>query len=205
MVEGSRNGAGRYARVVASLFVTLSLVGCGGLGLLPYQTDVKNTNFKSYKEVEIAYQQISPGATRESDLTQLGFDASGSPNVEVLSYLGVIERFMPRDSIKFDNLDPAVQSCIEARDRCTAYVFKPERLHQQRTGNWFLDILGFERTTVSYGWSAEVVLLMQDGRVAYKVMAGKPRIQNYHDNVQPLGPLQDLGGDVLRTARAAAM
>ena len=129
MVEGSRNGAGRYARVVASLFVTLSLVGCGGLGLLPYQTDVKNTNFKSYKEVEIAYQQISPGATRESDLTQLGFDASGSPNVEVLSYLGVIERFMPRDSIKFDALDPAVQSCIQARDRCTA-----SRLRARRPG-----------------------------------------------------------------------
>jgi hypothetical protein len=204
MVEGTRGGARRYARVAASLFVTLSLVGCGGLGLLPYQTDVKNTNFKSYDQVQIAYKQISPGVTRESQLGELGFDAASTPNVEVLSYLGVIERFMPRDSVKFDSLDPQVQSCIEARDRCTAYVFRPERLHQQRTGNWFLDILGFERTTVSYGWSAEVVLLMQDGRVAYKVMSGRPRIQDYHDNVQPLGPLQDLGGAVMRTASKAA-
>ncbi|HEX3674792.1 MAG TPA: hypothetical protein VHU87_10995 [Rhizomicrobium sp.] len=190
--------------MAASLFVTLSLVGCGGLGLLPYQTDVKNTNFRSYDSVQIAYKQIAPGVTRESQLSELGFDAASAPNVEVLSYLGVIERFMPRDSIKFDNLDPAVQSCIQARDRCTAYVFKPERLHQQRTGNWFLDVLGFERTTVSYGWSAEIVLLMQDGRVAYKVMSGRPRIQDYHDNVQPLGPLQDLGNTMLRTASKAA-
>ncbi|HTQ14036.1 MAG TPA: hypothetical protein VMH86_09185 [Rhizomicrobium sp.] len=204
MVQGTGGGARRYARVAASLFVTLSLVGCGGLGLLPYQTDVKNTNFKSYDAVQIAYKQIAPGVTRESELADLGFDASTTPNVEVLSYLGVIERFMPRDSVKFDSLDPAVQSCIEARDRCTAYVFRPERLHQQRTGNWFLDILGFERTTVSYGWSAEVVLLMQDGRVAYKVMSGRPRIQDYHDNVQPLGPLQDLGGAMMRAGTKAA-
>jgi hypothetical protein len=204
MVQVSGGGARRYARVAASLFVTLSLVGCGGLGLLPYQTDVKNTNFKSYDAVQIAYKSISPGVTRESQLSDLGFDAASTPNVEVLSYLGVIERFMPRDSVKFDSLDPAVQSCIEARDRCTAYVFRPERLHQQRTGNWFLDILGFERTTVSYGWSAEVVLLMQDGRVAYKVMSGRPRIQDYHDNVQPLGPLQDLGGSLMRAGTKAA-
>jgi hypothetical protein len=204
MVQGSGGGARRYARVAASLFVTLSLVGCGGLGLLPYQTDVKNTNFKSYDAVQIAYKAITPGVTRESQLGDLGFDAASTPNVEVLSYLGVIERFMPRDSVKFDSLDPQVQSCIEARDRCTAYVFRPERLHQQRTGNWFLDILGFERTTVAYGWSAEVVLLMQDGRVAYKVMSGHPRIQDYHDNVQPLGPLQDLGGSLMRAGTKAA-
>ena len=111
---------------------------------------------------------------------------------------------MPRDSIKFDRLDPAVQHCIDARDHCTAMVFRPERLHQERTGNWFLDVLGFERTTVNYGWSAEVILLVQDGRVAYKVMSGRPNIQDYHDKVSPLGPFQDLGNAVIRTASSAA-
>jgi hypothetical protein len=198
MVEG--NGARRYARVVASLLVTLVLVGCGGLGLLPRKADIKNTNFRSYAAVQTAYQTIAPGATRVTDLGQMGFDAAESPNVEVISYLGVIERFMPRDSIKFDQLDPAVQGCIESRESCSAYIFKPERIHEERTGNWFLDILGFERETVSYGWSAEVMLLVQNGRVVYKVMDGKPRINNYHDDVQPLGPFQDLGGTMLRTA-----
>jgi hypothetical protein len=200
MFQGSRGGARRYAKAIASTLVTLVLVGCGGLGLLPRESDIKNTNFRSYSAVEAAYQTISPGATRASDLGQLGFDAAQSPNVEMLSYLGVIERFMPRDSIKFDNLDPAVQSCIQARDRCSAYVFRPERLHKERTGNWFMDILGFERTTISYGWSAEVMLLVQDGRVIYKVMDGKPRINDFHDDVQPLGPFQDLGGTVVHTA-----
>ena len=205
MSVGSRSGTRRYARIVASLAVTLVLVGCGGLGLLPYQTDIQNTKFRSFQQVTSAYDDIKTGVTRISDLDSIGFDTTTSPNVEMLSYLGIIERFMPRDSIKFDNLDPAVQSCIAARDRCTALVFRPERLHQERTGNWMLDVLGFERTTVNYGWSAEVMLLIQDGRVAYKVMSGRPNIQDYHDKVQPLGPFQDLGNTALHVASSAAL
>src|SRR5271154_278162 len=173
MGSGSREGTRRTARLIASMLVTLVLVGCGGLGLLPRQTDIKNTNFRNYQAVETAYQQISPGSTRASDLAQLGFDSGDSPNVEVLSYLGVIERFMPRDSIRFDNLDPVVQQCIESRERCTGYVFHPERLHKERLGSWVLDILGFQRTTLNYGWSADIVLLVMDGHVAYNVMSGR--------------------------------
>jgi hypothetical protein len=204
MGKGNSVGARRYAGVIASMAIALALVGCGGLGLLPYQTEIKNSNFRSYDAVQAAYESIRPGLTRESDLGKLGFDAGGSPNVEILSYLGVIERFMPRDSIKFDELDPSVKSCIEARDSCSAYVFKPERLDEERDGNWFLDVLGFERTTVNSGWSAEVVLLIQDGRVAYKIMSGRPHINGYRDVVQPLGPFQDLGSAVVHGARAAA-
>ncbi|HWU26936.1 MAG TPA: hypothetical protein VN154_11100 [Rhizomicrobium sp.] len=204
MLKGNGLNARRYAGVAASALVTLVLVGCGGLGLLPRESDVRNTSFKSYKEVEVAYQQIAPGVTRTTDLTEMGFDSSDSPNVEVLSYLGVIERFIPRDSIRFDNLDPVVQQCITARDRCTGYVFHPERLHKERLGNWFLDVLGFQRTVVNYGWSAEIVLLVMDGRVSYKVMSGRPHIEDFHHDVEPLGPFQDLGGTVLHTASAAA-
>ncbi|HWD49171.1 MAG TPA: hypothetical protein VG309_04555 [Rhizomicrobium sp.] len=204
MGAGNTDDVRRYGRIALSIAATLVLVGCGGLGLLPYQTDIQNTKFHSYKQVVDAYEQIQPGVTRVSDLGTYGFDAASSPNVEMLSYLGVIERFMPRDSIKFDALDPAVQDCIDARDRCTAFVFRPERLHQERTGNWFLDVLGFERTTVNYGWSAEVMLLVEDGRVAYKVISGKPNIQDYHDKVAPLGPFQDLGNAVVHVASSAA-
>ena len=201
MDEISLSGTHRYARVVASLAIALVLVGCGGLGLLPYQTEIKNTGFKSYSAVQAAYRSIAPGATPASDLSQIGFDAVRTPNVEILSYLGVIERFMPRDSIHFDTLAPAVQSCIDARDRCTAYVFRLAHLHQERQGNVLLDILGFHRVTLNYGWSCEVILLVQDGRVAYKVMSGTPNIQDFHDKVQPLGPLQDIGGAMVHTAQ----
>jgi hypothetical protein len=200
MIVGDRIRSRRYAKVFASLAVTLSLVGCGGFGLLPHETSINNSNFGSYREVETAYNTIKPGQTSVSDLGSIGFDSATTSNVEVLSYLGVIERFMPRDSIRFDKLDPAVQGCIEARDRCSAFVFRPQRLEQERQGSIFLDLLGFERNTVNHGWSAEVTLLVENGRVAYKVMSGRPRIEDYNSSVSPLGPLQDLGGTAVRTA-----
>jgi hypothetical protein len=204
MVERKGDGSRRYTKLIVSLAVALSLVGCGGLGgmqFLPHQNDVTNANFfKSYDDVKAAYQNVVPGRTRTSDLTRLGFDSVAQPNVEVLSYLGVIERFMPRDSIKFDRLAGPVQACIEAQDRCSAYVFRPSQLEQKRTGNVMLDLLGFERTTEDRGWSAEIVLLLQDGRVSYKVMSGRPHIEGNHDDIQPLGPLQNLGTTATQTA-----
>lgn len=168
---GQGGGQRRYARVVASTLITLALVGCGGLGLLPYQNDAQTDGFQSYKAVQTAYREIKPGATLASDLSRLGFDAARSPGVQVLSYLGMIERFMPRSSIRFDKLAPAVQACIDARDRCTAYVFKPQGLHREGAGSLVQDIFGLRQASANTTWAVEVILLVQDGRVAYKAMA----------------------------------
>jgi hypothetical protein len=200
MDNGVASGSGRGLKTFIGATLMMSLVGCGGLGLLPHETKIASTNFKTYEQVQAAYSDVVPGATRLSDLPRLGFDTATTPNVEILSYLGVIERFMPRNTMSFDHLAAPVQACIESQDRCSAFVFHPQHIESRRMGNFVLDLLGFERETVDTGWSAEVVLLMQDGHVAYKLMSGRPRIEDFHDDVQPLGPLQDLGGTVARTA-----
>jgi hypothetical protein len=198
MDNEARSGSSRGLKTFVSAAFMLSLVGCGGLGLLPHETKISATNFQSYDQVQSAYTDIVPGATRLSDLPKLGFDTATTPNVEILSYLGVIERFMPRNTMSFDHLAPPVQACIESQDRCSAFVFHPAHIESRRMGSIFLDLLGFERSTLESGWSAEVVLLMQDGHVAYKLMSGRPRIQDSHESVQPLGPLQDIGTTVVR-------
>jgi hypothetical protein len=201
MENGADGGPRRTAKIIVSATFMLSLVGCGGFGLLPHETQVlANANFQTYEQVSTAYTDIVPGTTRLADLPRLGFDTATTPNVEVLSYLGVIERFMPRNSMTFDRLAAPVQACIEAQDRCSAFVFHPQHIESQRTGSIFLDVLGFERQTLDTGWQAEVVLLMQDGHVAYKLMSGRPRIEDMHDTVQPLGPLQDIGNTAFRAA-----
>jgi len=201
VVDGAVTGfSSRGLKTFLSATFMLSLVGCGGLGLLPHETKAAANNFQTYEQVQSAYSDVVPGATRLTDLPRMGFDTATTPNVEVLSYLGVIERFMPRSTISFDRLAPQVQACIEAQDRCSAFVFHPEHVETHRTGNFFLDVMGFQRQTVATGWSAEVVLLMQDGHVAYKVMSGRPRIEDTSDQVTPLGPLQDVGGTAFRTA-----
>ena len=198
MDNGARGGSSRGLKTFVSATFMLSLVGCGGLGLLPHETKIASTNFQSYEQVQSAYTDIVPGATRLSDLPKMGFDTATTPNVEILSYLGVIERFMPRNTMSFDHLAPPVQACIESQDRCSAFVFHPQHVESRRMGNILLDIFGFERQTVDSGWSAEVVLLMQDGHVAYKLMSGRPRIEDTHDSIQPLGPLQDIGNTAVR-------
>jgi hypothetical protein len=177
------------------------LAGCGG-ALLPEQNARAGGPFESYDQVVEAFEQIVPGMTRAEDLTNLGFDARDS-NVDVLSYLGIEERFLPAAGVRWEHLNPAVQACIRAELYCTGYVFHPTRATSKRLGGTISDLLGFRRTTRSQRWSADIILLVMNGRVVHKVFSGNPRIENWDDKRQPLGPLQDLGGALAHAAGSA--
>ena len=107
-----------------------------------------HAGFRSLQQFRAAYARVAPGITAEAELDRLGFNLA-APDARTLSYLGVIEHFMPRDSQAFDRLDPAMRSCFESRDGCTARIF---RMAPQ----------------------ARIVLLIHDGRVAYKAISGVP-------------------------------
>jgi hypothetical protein len=201
-VEGRVVQGWRALRSVGSILGLTwiaSLLSACGMTFLPKQTDTADGGFKSYAELQTAYDHVVPGRTRVSDLNRLGFN-SAAPNVEQLSYLGVMDRFMPRANVRYDDVAPQVQACLHVRERCIAYVFRPSLVVAHRTGDTMLDVFGFDRTTVNNGWSAEVTLLIQNDHVTYKVISGKPRIEETHEKVQPLGPLQDLGGAIVPAA-----
>jgi hypothetical protein len=100
--------------------------------------------FASTQQLMIAYQRVHEGMPA-SKLAELGFDPVRARR---LSALGLMERFMPKDSFGFDNLDPALQSCFEGRSDCSAYIFP---VAQSR---------------------AEAVLLVEGGRVTWKNVSG---------------------------------
>jgi hypothetical protein len=179
-------------RVVGAI-ATLSLAACADTNLLPHESKTEGSLFQSYDQVKEAYSNIVPGSTQLSDLAKLGFDAAATANVEVLSNVDAIARFMPNDTLTFERLPKPVQACIEAQSRCSGLVFHLEHSQSQREGNIFLDAAGMKRETRSSGWSAEVVLLVQDDHVVYKLMSGRPHIAGIDDSEQPLGPLQDIG------------
>jgi hypothetical protein len=180
-------------RFVGACGVTLALGGCGGL-LLPSQSEIGSSKFDSYGAVHGAFDRISLKQTSIDEMSDLGFDTNNTPNVAVLSYLDIVERFMPNSSMAFDKLDPAVQDCILARSACNGYVFKVEHHDFQREGSLFLDLFGFVHTTRETGWTAQVLVLVQNGRVTHKLLSGEPHVQVVRDDVQPLGPMQNLGG-----------
>jgi hypothetical protein len=172
MSEGQRGGLSRYAISIGLSVLALVLIGCGTLTLLPRQSDASAHVIRSLKDLAAAYARVQPGLTRASQLSQLGFD-SGTPNVQVLSYFGVLERFMPGDSVRFDKLNDAVRSCIiEARDRCKALVIQPADQRHASSGGMFA-ALGFGQAKAATP-PAQVTLLLQNGRVAYKMISGLP-------------------------------
>lgn len=187
----TRNEVGcRNLRFLVSTACILLAAGCSSR-LLP-QAKTSSADFQSYQQVETAYTDVQPGKTTVSDLAKLGFDVKTTPNIEILSSVGVLER-MPQASRMAGHLPTDLQACIDEQDRCTAYLFRAQHLVSKHVGNTLLDLTGFERETVNSGWTAEVVLLVRDGRVVYKLMSGQPRIENTNRWVQPLGPLQNVG------------
>ncbi|HEY0105363.1 MAG TPA: hypothetical protein VGB91_04710 [Rhizomicrobium sp.] len=182
-----------WARRIGAGVMVVALGGCGGL-LLPSQSETGDSKFDSYAAVNKAFDRIALHQSSVGDLSSLGFDSQNTPNMAVLSYLEIVERFMPNSSMAFDKLDPAVQQCIMARSACQGYVFKVEHREFQRSGSLFLDLFGFEHTTTETGWTAQVTVLVQDGQVTHKLLSGEPIVRVVRDDVQPLGPMQNLAG-----------
>src|SRR5215475_8203159 len=195
-------GGSVAARRLGLCGLILMLGGCGGM-LLPSQSELDASAFSSYGDVQGAFEQITLEKTDTQDLAKLGFDPHQSPNVAVLSYLDVVERFMPNSSIAFDRLDPAVQACIFARTACEGYVFKAEHHSFARSGSLFLDLFGFVHTTTETGWTAQVLVLVMNGHVTHKIMSGQPNIRVVRDDVQPLGPVQNLSGTLMTASGMA--
>jgi hypothetical protein len=181
---------------------TLMLQGCGAT-VLPEQQAQNASPFQSYDQVVDAYEQIVPGRTQADVLPRIGFDAR-TGNVDVLSYLNIEERFLPAAGVRWENLNPMVRDCIRAESYCTGFVFHPSRTGSKRIGSPVWDVLGFHRVTRSEHWSADVMLVLLNGRVVHKVFSGSPRTENLDDRRQPLGPLQDVGGALARAAGSYA-
>lgn len=168
MSEGQHGGSFRYATSIAITVVALALVGFGALSLLPQRGDATSP-LKTLDDLASAYLRVHPGETRASQLGALGFDTT-TGNVHVLSYLGLIERYTNGDSRKFDLLDGALQDCIESRDRCTGFVFQPS---DQARRHGVLASLGLGAANAADN-GAEVMIIVRNGRVAYKTMIGMP-------------------------------
>ena len=178
-------------RQILGVVLLAFAAGCGGI--LPHESSVDTTKFLTYEQVMASYNGIDLGKTHRNDLTKLGLDTRTTPNIELLSYSDIVDHFMPSETMKLEQVPANARRCMEAQDHCAGYVIQLQHSSKQRNGGVVSDILGTERDTVSNGWSAKIVLLLQDDVVVYKEISGRPYIEEHHNSSQPLGPLQDLG------------
>ena len=172
-----------------------SLVGCAGSsGILPEEASLVQSPFDNYDDALLAFEEVSVQETTLAQLFNSGYDVTTFPNVRSLSYLDLIARFLPHDSITFDDLDPALRACFEARLSCRGYQLTPSHVEQERVGSVMLDVFNFKRTEIKTGWQAEAIFVLHDDVVVYKLWSGTQRVNETHQRTNPLGPFQNLGG-----------
>jgi len=128
-------------------FIAAIVILLGAAAGLLARTGDREPTVQPYQVTARAYDQLAAGVTAAAILPDLGFDLS---RADRLSYLAMIEQFMPANSTGFDKLDPAVQDCLTARDRCTGYVFK-----------------------IAGNPNARAVVVIQSGHVVYKSVTGR--------------------------------
>jgi hypothetical protein len=190
--------------LIACALASTLLAGCANW-VLPSESQSKATGFETYDKAQTTYNRVLPFQTTAGDLADMGIFPGKTSNLKVVTYLDIMQRFMPQQTVKISDLDPAVQACLNAREGCEGWILPLERTDKQRVGDVSLDMLGFRKETLSQGWNAEMVLLLTDDVVVYKLWSGAPSVTETRTETKPLGPLQDAGpavGNAIKDAIA---
>lgn len=114
------------------------------------------TRFASMDAARLAFAQVVVDRSTQADLSRLGLDG-GHAGARSLAGLGVQEYFMPKTSRQFDEMDPAIRSCFEGQDRCTALVIPLSA-----------PVGGGLMAAHAAAPAGSMVFLLRSGRVAYK-------------------------------------
>ncbi len=130
----------------------------------------------------------------------MGFDPYSTPNVKILSYLDILQKFMPTNSIKLEHLPLSVRNCLAKKEACIAYEAHPGVIKRKRVGSVFNDLLGFKRKTIETGWRFDALIVLDNGVAVYKIWSGVPFMDSEKSRKNPLGPLQGSGGSLAREA-----
>lgn len=185
-----------YAMCLLFLALVLTTTGCKSLFTSSGQR--ARAPWQSFDEAQTAFDKVIPHKTTVTELKSMGFDPHTTPNIKILTYLDLIQRFIPNASISINDLQPDVRACIESKDCCHAYEMELDMTDNKRYGNLALDVFGFKRKTKTTGWRFKALVIVKDDVVAYKLRSGEPNVDRLEKKVKPLGPLQELDNIVLK-------
>jgi len=186
----------KFAMCLSYLALVMLATGCKSL--FPAEGSQAKSTLTSFDDAQAAFDKIKLRETTVAELKQLGFDLQTTPNVKVLTYLDIMERFLPNQSITKDDLPKDVRDCIESKDCCHAYELLLDVSDSKRYGNLCLDVLGFKKRTHITGWNFKALLIIKDEVVSYKLRSGQPMVDRLDRKLKPLGPFQDMEGVVAK-------
>ncbi len=103
-------------RISLIIFIILSTSACSSL--LPGVKQSTQSPWMSFADAKLAFDKVIPDKTMEQDLKKLGFDPFQTPNVRMITYLEVIQQFVPNQSVQMDDLPKGIHECIKAQSAC---------------------------------------------------------------------------------------
>jgi len=174
------------------LYLALVLTTTGCKALFSSSSQRTRTPWQNFDDAQAAYDKVVPHQTTVVELKSMGFDPLTTPNVKILTYLDIIQRFLPNNSITLEDLQPDVRACIESKDCCHAYEMDLDLTDSKRYGNLVLDVFGFNRKTKTSGWTFKALIIVKDDVVAYKLRSGEPNVDRLEEKTKPLGPFQEM-------------
>ncbi|MDW5417294.1 MULTISPECIES: hypothetical protein [unclassified Iodobacter] len=173
----------------------LSLTSCAAL--LPDSEQISRTPWPDYQTAEQVFKGVSLETTSLQQLHAMGLDPAKTPNIIVLSYADLMRRLALSGAGEPRLLAPQIQACIAAQTSCFAYEIEQKSSVRKRYGNFWADFLNFERKTVISGWHFDVIFIIQNERLVYKLWSGTPSIEQFEQENTPLGPFQGMGISIL--------
>ena len=164
--------------------------GCGSLHSSGRST--AKSPWPDFSAAKAAFDRIEPGQTTMAELRTLGFDPYTNPNVRILNYLDIQNRFLPNPSVRQEDLPAPVRASLAAQEKSVAYELDLTVLNSQRYGNLLLDVFAFNRKTHETGWNFKALILLNHDKVLYKLWSGQPNVDRLDQRKKPLGPFQEI-------------
>lgn len=176
--------------LVLAIATQFFATGCGSLH--PSGRSTAKSPWMDFASAKAAFDRVDPGRTTIAELRTLGFDPYTNPNVRILNYLDIQNRFLPNQSVRMESLPAPVRQSLDAKERSVAYELDLNVVNSQRYGNLFLDVFAFNRKTHETGWNFKALILLDNEKVLYKLWSGQPNVDRYEQKKRPLGPLQEI-------------
>ena len=175
--------------LLALILCLFTISGCSS-SLLPVAKGQFISPWNSFEDAKGTFDLVTPYETSEAELQLLSLSPYQNPNIEIVSYLDLTNRFMPNSSVKREDLAPGVSECLESHDNCIGYELKINQMNSERYGNVILDLFNFKRKTHKTGWEFNALFIIKEDQVVYKLWSGRPNIDQYVYKKNPLGPIQ---------------
>ncbi|MFC1625322.1 hypothetical protein ACFL1O_00355 [Patescibacteria group bacterium] len=187
-------------KIICIFLLTLFTLSCSRA--LPSSKTIIKSPWTNYNDTKKVYEKIIPNKTTIEDLKKLGIDPYKTPNIRILTFREILKIYLPNSSVKKEDLDTGVQTCLKEKNGCISFALNPQGYDEKRVGNFWKDQFKFKRKIIKSGWRFSGLILIVGNIVVYKEEpGGKPNIVEEKTEKNPLGPIQNFGeiiGDGVR-------